>query len=192
MTITVNNLSKSFGENKVIDNLSFNIDEGKITTLMGKSGCGKTTFGHLLLGILKPDAGTIEGLSDKSIAAVFQEDRLCEQLSAIGNIQLVLKKNKPTSEILKQFSEVGLSENTILKRVSHLSGGQKRRVSILRAIVADRDFICLDEPFKGLDKETKQSTMNYVKKHIVGKSVLFITHDELEAEFFGNIHYFGQ
>ena len=187
MTIKIRKLSKSYGDNLVLDNISFDIEKGKVTTLMGKSGCGKTTLAHILLGILKPDTGNIEGISGKSIAAVFQEDRLCEHLSAIGNIQFVLKTQKKPSEVIEHFKQVDLSQDILNKQVKNLSGGQRRRVAILRAIIADRDFICLDEPFKGLDKATKQKTMLYVKKYIEGKTVLFITHDEQEANFFGNI-----
>ena len=194
MAIKIKNVSKSFGPKVVIDNLSLSIEEGQGVVLMGPSGCGKTTLAHLVLGILSPDQGSIEGLSGRSIAAVFQEDRLCEQLSAIKNIQLLFKKEKPTAEIMSQFAEVGLSKESAIKPVCELSGGQKRRVAILRAMIANRDFICMDEPFKGLDKETKLNTMHYVKNHIAGKMVLLITHDEDEAEFFGShtIHYLGQ
>lgn len=194
MAIKIKNVSKSFGPKVVIDNLSLSIEEGQGVVLMGPSGCGKTTLAHLVLGILSPDQGSIEGLSGRSIAAVFQEDRLCEQLSAIKNIQLLFKKEKPTAEIMSQFAEVGLSKESAIKPVCELSGGQKRRVAILRAMIANRDFICMDEPFKGLDKETKLNTMHYVKNHIAGKMVLLITHDEDEAEFFGShtIYYLGQ
>ncbi|NLY70515.1 MAG: ABC transporter ATP-binding protein [Clostridiales bacterium] len=187
MTIKIRKLSKSYGNNLVLDSLSFDIEKGKVTTLMGKSGCGKTTLAHILLGILKPDQGTIEGISTKSIAAVFQEDRLCEHLSALANIQFVLRNQKKPSEIVEHFRQVDLDEDILSKPVKNLSGGQRRRIAILRAIIADRDFICLDEPFKGLDRATKQKTMEYVKKYVEGKTVLFITHDEQEANFFGNI-----
>lgn len=181
MGIKIKNISKSFGPKVVIDNLSLEIEEGKVTVLMGPSGGGKTTLAHIILGILKPDQGTVEGLLGKSIAAVFQEDRLCEQLTAVKNVQLVLRKEKPVTEIINEFTQVGLTGESIAKPVNQLSGGQKRRVAILRAIMADRDFICLDEPFKGMDKETKANTMEYVKTHITGKTVLLITHDEEEA-----------
>ena len=73
------------------------------------------------------------------------------------------------------------------KPVNQLSGGQRRRVALARAMAAESDFVCLDEPFKGLDKETKQKAMEYVKERGKGKTILLITHDMEEAEFFGGI-----
>ena len=76
----------------------------------------------------------------------------------------------------------------IQKPVSQLSGGQKRRVTIVRAMMAESDFICLDEPFKGLDVETKEKVMEYVKRKVEGKTVLLITHDIAERHFFDGDH----
>ena len=182
--ITVENLTKSFDEKKVIDNLSVVLKEGRTTTIMGTSGCGKTTFAMILLGLLAPDSGTVKGLEGKRISAVFQEDRLVEHLSAIENINMVLNKNQDTKEIERQLSMVELEGALITKAASQLSGGQKRRVAIVRAMMAESDFICLDEPFKGLDSDTKQRVMEYVKKKIRGKTALLITHDMDERNYF--------
>lgn len=184
--VTVNNLSKSFGEKKVLEGLSVTLEQNRVTALMGTSGCGKTTFANLLLGLLQPDSGTIEGLSGKLLSSVFQEDRLCQQLSAIGNVRLVLNNKVTTTFVMQQLAAVGLDEDSATKPVRQLSGGQRRRVAIVRAMMADSDFICLDEPFKGLDKATKENTMAYVKKSVEGKTVLLITHDNHEAKFFSS------
>ncbi|MGI6225117.1 MAG: ATP-binding cassette domain-containing protein [Peptococcales bacterium] len=185
MTIVVDKITKSYGEKIVLDNVSMKLRSGQVTSLMGQSGSGKTTLAHILLGLTKPNSGKIEGLTGKSLAAVFQENRLCEGLSLMGNIRLVLKNKIEDEKILKEMKEVGLEEETAYRPVSQLSGGQKRRVAILRAVMAESDFLILDEPFKGLDKETKEKTMTYVKKSIIGKTVLLITHDYQEAQFFG-------
>ena len=182
--ITVKNLTKRFDDKKVIDNLSMELKEGSLTTIMGTSGCGKTTFAMLLLGLMKPDSGTIEGLHGKRIAAVFQEDRLIEHLSAIENVKLVIDGKPDEEEIRRHLADVGLEGILAEKPTAQLSGGQKRRVAIVRAMMAKSDFICLDEPFKGLDKETKGKVMEYVKKNINGKTVLLITHDIEEHKFF--------
>ena len=155
---------------------------------MGASGCGKTTFAMMLLGLVKPDSGTIEGLENKRLSAVFQEDRLVEHLSAIANIILVLTKDVCDADIAKQLATVELEGELIRKSVSQLSGGEKRRVAIVRAVMAESDFVCLDEPFKGLDIETKEKVMEYVKKQVEGKTVLLITHDVGEKQFFGGDH----
>lgn len=182
--ITVKNLTKHFDDKKVLDDFNVVLKEGRITTIMGTSGCGKTTFAMILLGLLQPDSGIIEGLEGKRISAVFQEDRLVEHLSAIANIKMVIDGEPDLEEIRKQLSVVELEGELIRKPVSQLSGGQKRRVAIVRAMMAKSDFICLDEPFKGLDTETKQKVMEYVKKSVEGKTVLLITHDIDERRFF--------
>ncbi len=182
--ITVKNLSKSFDEKRVIDNLSVVLKEGRTTTIMGTSGCGKTTFAMIVMGLLAPDSGTVEGLAGKRISAVFQEDRLVEHLSAIDNIRMVLGGDADKEEIERELSRVELGGALIVKPTGQLSGGQKRRVAIVRAMMAKSDFICLDEPFKGLDSETKLRVMDYVKQKIQGKTVLLITHDIDERKYF--------
>ncbi|MGI6250626.1 MAG: ATP-binding cassette domain-containing protein [Anaerolineaceae bacterium] len=186
--ITVKNLTKNFDNKKVIDDLNVVLKDGRITTMMGTSGCGKTTFAMMLLGLIKPDSGTIEGLENKRLSAVFQEDRLVEHLSAMANIRLVSNKDVSDSDIQKQLALVELEGELIRKPVSQLSGGQKRRVAIVRAMMAESDFICLDEPFKGLDVGTKEKVMEYVKREVEGKTVLLITHDNAERQFFDGDH----
>ncbi len=185
MTIAVKRITKIYDGRSVLDNLSMVLPEGKVTALMGKSGSGKTTLANLMLGLVKPDGGKIEGLAGKKLSAVFQEDRLCEHLSAVENVRLVISGRADRGEITKQLNALGIDRSHALKPVNQLSGGQKRRVAILRAMMAESDFICLDEPFKGLDKDTKENTMNYVKNAVNGKTVLLITHDKNEAEYFG-------
>ena len=81
--IRIRNLSKKYGENVVFENRSFDLEERKTTAIMGKSGFGKTTLLRILMGLEKYDVGSIEGMENKKISAVFQEDRLCENLSAV-------------------------------------------------------------------------------------------------------------
>lgn len=183
--IEIAHLTKGFGAKLVIHDLNLSLEDGRFTTLMGASGCGKTTFAHLLLGLIHPDSGTIQGLEGKHLAAVFQEDRLCEQLSSLQNIKLTQKHRMEDSELLLELKLVGLDAESAKKPVGQLSGGQKRRVAILRAVLADSDFLCFDEPFKGLDRNTKHRTMTYVKNKTEGKTVLLITHESSEAQFFG-------
>lgn len=185
MTVSVDGITKKYGGKNVLDNLNMTLPEGKVTALMGKSGSGKTTLANLMLGLVKPDGGKIEGLEGKKMSAVFQEDRLCEHLSAVENVRLVVSGRVGKEEIIKQLEALGVDRSHAVKPVNQLSGGQKRRVAILRAMMAESDFICLDEPFKGLDSDTKENTMSYVKNAVRGKTVLLITHDKNEAEYFG-------
>ena len=209
--IEIRHISKAFGDHVVLYDLSYAIPEGKISIIMGPSGVGKTTFVRLLLGLESPDTGEISGLEGKKLSSVFQEDRLCENLTAGANIRLVLPEQLGTTQdtfqdITKQksggydfdklstsslkfmrqgFEAMGLPETSISQKVKEMSGGERRRVSILRALMADYDIMVLDEPFKGLDEETKEDVMAYTKKSVAGKTVVMITHDRREAEFMG-------
>jgi len=185
MDIRIQELTKAYNGKIVLDRLTALLPHGEVTVLTGASGSGKTTLAKILLGLETPDSGKVEGMDPTHLAAVFQEDRLCEQLSGTGNIRLVMKRKATPQELLAAFAEVGLTEEDGKKPVRELSGGQKRRIAILRAMLADSDFVCLDEPFQGMDKQTKEKTMAYVKKAIAGKTVLLITHDSGEAEYFG-------
>ena len=178
--IRVQNLSKSFSNQSVIDNLTLTFQAGRITCVMGQSGIGKTTLINLLMGLIKPDSGRIEGLENAGIAAVFQEDRLCEGLDALGNVALTAAPGVTAEQILEALTEVGITEGTG-KPVSEFSGGMKRRTAIVRAAYAQSRVVFLDEPFKGLDEERKEAVMDWLARHVAGKTVVLITHEESEV-----------
>lgn len=179
MDIQIEGLSKSFGNKPVLRNFSATIRAGKVTAIMGPSGCGKTTLLHLLLGILRPDGGTISGIPVYK-SAVFQEERLCEPFSAIANVRMVCTKEVSAATIEEHLLRLGLKDS-LRKPVAELSGGMKRRVAIVRAMLAKSDIVFLDEPFKGLDAELKQQVMRYVQDSTKGKTVVMITHDGEEV-----------
>lgn len=181
MDIRVENLCKSYGNNRVLDHFSCVFKEKKTTCIMGKSGVGKTTLLSILMGIEKAESGTIDGLQGKKISVVFQENRLFENLDAVTNIHIATGKEK--EEIIPLLKEMDLPEADE-KPVMEYSGGMKRRVSIARALLADFDLLIMDEPLKGLDEETKNKVSDVIKKNIHGKTVIFVTHDERECEFF--------
>ncbi len=180
MDIIASDISKSFGDNRVLSDFSRVFREGSITAVTGASGCGKSTLLSVLMGILAPDSGSV--IRPERISAVFQENRLCENLTISANIRLVTGKRYSLSEISGELAVIGLAgcEN---KAVRELSGGMKRRTALLRALLAEYDALFLDEPFKGLDSETKRSVMEYCKRKIVGKTVIFVTHDREERDF---------
>lgn len=181
--IEIRRLDKSFGEKTVLRKFSAVLPGGKITCLMGPSGCGKTTLASILLGLTEPDGGEISGLPEKR-SAVFQEDRLCEDFSALSNVRLVTGKAVPEQKIRDCLRELGLGDS-LKKPVREMSGGMKRRVAIARALLAEGELLLLDEPFKGLDEATKADVVGLLQKSVAQKTVLLITHDPAEAELLG-------
>ena len=165
------------------------IPEGKTTCIMAPSGKGKTTLLNILLGLESYDGGRIRGLEGKKKSAVFQEDRLCENLSSRANIRMIREKKISRGlRFLKKdgrrpggFGTSRMGDQPVRK----LSGGMKRRTAILRALLADWEILFMDEPFKGLDIETKKKVMEYVKNECLGKTVVFVTHDPEEAKEMG-------
>ena len=172
--ISLNHISKSYQGQSVFSDLCLSIPKGEFTAITAPSGYGKTTLLRLLMELEKPDGGTITGLTGQKKSAVFQEDRLCENLSSLTNIRLTAS-NSDETHILTAMEQIGLYD-CAKKKVSELSGGMKRRVAILRALLADYDILFLDEPFKGLDKDTKDLVIKYTGQHITGKTVIFTTH----------------
>lgn len=137
------------------------------------------------MGLETPDRGTITGLQGLRLSAVFQEDRLCENLNPVSNLRLVT----PTlsqSAAEGALTAVGLTD-CLHQPVRELSGGMRRRVAILRALLAEYDLLFLDEPFKGLDRETKEVVMADTRRRCDGRTVLFVTHDPTELEAMGAV-----
>ena len=177
----ITNISKTYGEHRVLDHFSFRMEEGKTTCIMGRSGCGKTTLLRILMGLEKPDDdfGGHSELEALKKSAVFQEGRLCENLSVMANIRLTCP-DRTKAQVLEEMGRVGL-EGCESQPAHELSGGMKRRVALLRALLAPCDILFLDEPFKGLDEETKKKSIAYTAGACQGRTVLFVTHDEREA-----------
>jgi len=180
MPIELIHLSKSFDGRTVLANLTHTFPDGSITCILGPSGCGKTTLLNLILNLLKPDDGKIRGVPHGCIATVFQEDRLIEHLSALSNVRIVLKRGFPETEILRAFEAVGLRE-AAHQPVHELSGGMQRRVALVRALLADSPLVVMDEPFKGLDVNTRAAAIEFTRRMLKGRTALIVTHDPAEA-----------
>lgn len=180
--IQLHHISKAFDGKQVLQDVNLTLPAGKRTCIMGPSGCGKTTLLHILCGLTAPDQGTVENRPER-ISMVFQENRLCEDFSALENVRMVARNQEEKARELLQ--KLGLEED-LFKRVSALSGGMKRRVAIARALLFDAPLLVMDEPFKGLDEETKEAVMQTVMAETAGKTLLFITHDEEEAQRFAD------
>lgn len=137
------------------------------------------------MGLETADSGSITSLQNYRKAAVFQEDRLCENLSAMQNVLMVVhnqSKNDLLDQLKQDFKQVGLDD--MYQKVSTLSGGMKRRVAILRAMYANADILFFDEPLKGLDDMTKEKVMLFIKERIKDKTVFWVTHDADEYTVF--------
>ena len=172
MSMRVENIYKLFGDKKVLSNFTADFPQGEITCVMGPSGSGKTTLINILMGTVKPTSGQVAGVP-KQIAAVFQEDRLCETASAGANVKLVY----PKGDIAENLAAVGLCGEDITKPASELSGGMRRRVALVRAVMSKGETLFLDEPFKGLDDETRAAAVEYLLENLAGRTAVVITHD---------------
>ena len=186
MAIKLMNISKAFDTKVVLDNISYEIKERVTTCIMGSSGRGKTTLLRIMMGLVVPDEGVVIGLENLKKSVIFQEDRLCENLTVASNIKMTCRKPLEMDHILDAFKKVELPSDCVGQSVNHLSGGQKRRVAILRALLTEYDILFMDEPFKGLDLETKKQVMQYVKEATRGKTVILVTHDESECQIMSN------
>ena len=184
--IRISHLSKSYGDHTVFEDFSAVFQKGQSTCLMAPSGAGMTRLLGILAWLEMADSGQIEGLEGLRISMVFQEDRLCENLSASANIRLVRGKKpwgrdkKLEAKISKAMAAVGLG-GCEDQPVREFSGGMRQRTALLRALYSEWDVLFLDEPFKGLDEETKELVIEYTKKQCFGKTVIFVTHDRSEA-----------
>ena len=153
------NLTKRFGEKTLFENLNLTTEGPAI--LWAPSGWGKTTLLRILMGLETADSGTVSGVG--KVGAVFQEDRLCPQLNAVQNVELVLPEEKTEykTQIEQDFLRLGLDRAALSLPARKLSGGQKRRAALLRALWAECDTLLLDEPFTGMDPDTMKKAAAY-------------------------------
>ena len=189
--VSIKNISKNYGDKHVLNCVSKEFPMGETTVIMGASGCGKTTLLRILLGLEMPDNGEVIGRQAK-FSVFFQEARLCEDVSAYKNIALVLERKRTHAQkdaqkhrVEQEAAQVGITVEDLKQNVMELSGGMRRRIALLRALLYDADCVILDEPFKGLDAATKQNVMQYVKEKTTGRTTFLVTHDAAEADFFG-------
>ena len=199
--IEVNNLSKSFGHTKVLNEISFTVKDGEFLSILGPSGCGKTTILRILIGLEHADSGTIlkDGIditnypaAKRRMGIVFQNYALFENMSVLKNVQYALLKSASTkdsytresaAEKAKQMLDlVGLSEH-LEKKPRQLSGGQQQRVAIARTLALNPDVILFDEPMSALDVDTRLSLRGELKElqKQFATTMIYITHDQEEA-----------
>ena len=191
--LSVNNIYKSFGDKKVLNGVSIEVNDGEIVSLLGVSGGGKTTLFNVISGIYTPDSGTVlldgEDVTSKpgKVSYMLQKDLLFEYKKVIDNVSLplVLKgksKKEARSEADKYFKTFGL-DGTQNSYPSGLSGGMKQRAALLRTYLSSNGVALLDEPFSALDTITRSKMHEWYLgvMNDINLTTLFITHDIDEA-----------
>lgn len=178
MEIRTERVCKSYNGAAVLRDVTFTAGTG-VTCVMAPSGCGKTTLLRILLGLETADSGTVVGTGCRW-AAVFQEDRLLEHLDAAENLRFILGRDYDAAQAAAVLAELGLGDMGG-KAVRTFSGGMRRRLALARALLAKSDALALDEPFAGLDGETRQLARDCLRRRAGERPVLLVTHDEEDA-----------
>ena len=180
MDVILRDLCKAYGANRVLDRLNFSFPGGRISCVQGPSGCGKTTLLRLIAGLEAPDSGEVRGAEGKKISAVFQENRLLENLTVEKNILLTARPGFHRADAHKLLDDLGLAD-AAQRPTSALSGGMQRRVAVARALAADYELMLLDEPLTGLDGELRLRVLMRIQADLKGRTAIWITHDPYAA-----------
>lgn len=192
MIIKLNHLSKAYNSHLVLSRLDLELDSSQPNCLMSPSGSGKTTLLRILAGLETADQGRAEYFQDDGsplgrpprISMVFQENRLCEDFSASDNVYMVCSRFKSRAQVQEELSYL-LPSKWLDQPVRNLSGGMKRRVALCRALSVPFDLLLLDEPYTGLDEETRRTAIDYTLQRLNGRLVINATHDLQEARLLG-------
>jgi multiple sugar transport system ATP-binding protein len=195
-TVTIEKISKNFGETLAVDDVSFHIEDGEFVVLLGPSGCGKTTTLNMIAGLEKPTSGHISIGGERvehvppdkrDIAMVFQSIALYPHMSVSQNIGFPLRMARvPTAERAERVQSAAnlLRIGDLLHRKPHeLSGGQRQRVALGRAVVRDPAVFLFDEPLSSLDAKLRVEMRVELKKlhERLGATFIYVTHDQVEA-----------
>jgi iron(III) transport system ATP-binding protein len=201
-SVNVENLTKRYGKNVVLDDVSFSVEDGELVTLLGPSGCGKTTTLLSIAGFVQPDRGVIRceattfvdpsakiavPAERRNLGIVFQSYAIWPHMTVADNVAFPLKLRKTPKQIrrLKVVEALELVELPDLAgRYPHeLSGGQRQRVALARALVYRPSVLLLDEPFSNLDAKLRERARSWLKdlQRSLGITTIFVTHDREEA-----------
>ena len=194
--LSIENITKTFNSKTVVDNVSFDVYDGEFLSILGPSGCGKTTLLRILIGLIKPDGGTIlkkgkditnTKISKRGMGIVFQNYALFENMTVLQNVEYSLIVNKTPKVIARKRALTLLKKMHLRefenKKPYELSGGQQQRVAIARTLALKPDIILFDEPMSALDVSTRLELCQELKR--VQKefktTMIYITHDQEEA-----------
>lgn len=194
--LSVQNIEKSFGGNHVLRGTSLDVKRGEFVTLLGASGCGKTTLLRIIAGLEYPDSGSVvlDGTEitalppeKRQLGMVFQNYALFEHLTVEENVGYALKlrrvpKDERRERVNAMLAKIGLS-GTNRKMPDQLSGGQRQRVALARSLISTPKLLLLDEPLGALDAALRRRMQVELKnlQNELGITFLYITHDEEEA-----------
>ena len=194
--ITVSNINKKYNGQIILEDISFDINEGEFISILGSSGCGKTTLLKILIGIEKPDTGEVykdgEDItnnppSKRGMGLVFQNYALFPNMNVWNNVAYALKSQRLPKDEIKQrvddvLAVVGLTDFAS-KKPSRMSGGQQQRVAIARTLALNPDIILFDEPMAALDADIRMALRKEIKElqRKLNKTMIYVTHDQEEA-----------
>lgn len=199
--IKLSHIGISFGGKRVFADYSLTLEAGGRYLLTAPSGAGKTTLLRIIAGLLDADSGTISGVP-ACAGMVFQEDRLCEDYDAVCNIMLGMGKNRAmhlnkdgdiNADIVSMIEQEAariLPEDCLHKPVRELSGGMRRRVALLRAVLSDSGLLLLDEPFSGLDEENRIRCAQYILERLNERTLIAATHNKDDAGLLDGVNIF--
>ena len=190
------NIYKGYGEKAVLKDISFTVEDGEFLSILGASGCGKTTLLRILIGLIEADKGVIlkngeditrKKPSERGMGIVFQNYALFENMTVEKNVEYALLVNKATKGIARETAEkmlemVGLTDQA-KKYPKDLSGGQQQRVAIARTLALRPDIVLFDEPMSALDAATRlamRAELKNLQKEL-GMTMIYVTHDQEEA-----------
>jgi len=197
LAIQLKNLSLQHHDKVILENISLDIQCGQFISLLGRSGCGKTTLLKAINRLLKPEnilCGQIDfirPLHSHQIAYMSQNDGLLPWLNILDNLLLFSRLNRlqPNKEAaLELLKRIGL-ENTSHAYPNVLSGGMRQRVALARTLIQNQPIILMDEPFSALDAITRTELQILSKELLKNKTVLMVTHDPSEAVFMSDCIY---
>ena len=164
-----------FGEETVLKDLSVQFRDGDVTAIVGPSGIGKTTLLRVIAGLQMPSKGAVSSTYIRP-AYIFQEPRLFPWMTVLENVSTVCEDENEAKRCLLALFEDG--EEVLRKYPHELSGGMKQRVSIARALAYHPDLLLLDEPFRGLDADTRKKTVDFLLRETKGSTMILVTHDK--------------
>lgn len=180
LSIEAKNITKRYGNRLILDDINFCLDDEYIYILRGENGCGKSTLLNILSSYDQDYEGEVN-LNNLSIGYLYQDDLLLKNLSVRDNLKLeeyAQNKKVDQEEINTITTKLGIDE-LLDKKVSDLSGGERKKLSIAQLIIKDKDVIFLDEPTANIEKTYAKDLMQYLLDTFKGKIVLIATHDQM-------------